>query len=136
MSRFVRIDDAAADERTAFFAELLPEELRAEKKCRLIGAVDENGIPEGVVAFSLNGNMADILHIEVYRELRRKGIGTALVRVLLRFLSLPELPIVLQAVYSADGEDGEDVTDAFFMATKLVCFIPNNQINYTKGCFL
>ena len=114
MSRFVRIDDAAADERTAFFVELLPEELRAEKKCRLIGAVDENGIPEGVVAFSLNGNMADILHVEVYRELRRKGIGTAMIRVLLKFLASAELPFVLQAVYSADGEDGDDVTDAFF----------------------
>ena len=114
MSRFVKVDDASTDERTKFFAELLPEELAANKGCRLIGSVDENGIPEGVVAFVLNDNLADILHIEVYEELRRQGIGTAMIRILLQYLSLAELPFVLQAVYSAYGDTDGAVTDAFF----------------------
>ena len=58
--------------------------------------MDDKGIPEGAVAFSIDGNMADILHLEVYRDLRRQGIATSLVRVLLKYLSLAEVPFVLQ----------------------------------------
>ncbi len=114
MSLFLRIDDTLGDERAAFFAPLLPEDLTGKKGCRLIGAVDERGIPEGVAAFTVNDFMVDILHVEVYPELRRRGIGTALVRTLLEYLSLTGLPFMVQAAYSVD-EDGEDaVTDLFF----------------------
>ncbi len=114
MSRFVRIDDVPADERTRYFADLVPEELMAEKGLRLIGAVNDNGIPEGAVAFEIDDNMASILHVEVYESLRRQGIGTAIVRTLLLYLALAELPFIVQAVYST-GEDGENEgVDAFF----------------------
>ncbi len=114
MSRFIRIDDAATDERTEFFEDILPEELIREKGCRLIGAVDEKGLPEGVVAFSVRGNMTELLHLQVYRKLRRRGIGTALIRTLLRYLSLAELPFILQAVYAVGEGEEENVTDLFF----------------------
>ena len=84
MSRFVRIDRADEDEKTAYFKDLLSDELAKDKGCRLIGAVDDNGVPEGVVAFRISGQIVDILHIEVYEALRRQGIGTALIRTLLK----------------------------------------------------
>ena len=113
MSRFVRIDRADTDEKTSYFKDLLSDELAADKNCRLIGAVDDSGVPEGVVAFKISGNMVDILHIEVYEALRRQGIGTALIRTLLKYLSQTELPFVLQAVYSVSEED-DRVTESFF----------------------
>ncbi len=113
MSRFIKIDHLAGDERTAYFKDLFPEKLLKNKRCRLIGAMDQDGIPEGVVLFSLNGQTAELLHIEVYPELRRQGIGTALIKTLLRYLSMAELPFMLQAVYAVDEEDGAEA-DAFF----------------------
>ena len=113
MSRFVRIDRADEDEKTAYFKDLLSDELAKDKGCRLIGAVDDNGVPEGVVAFKISGQIVDILHIEVYEALRRQGIGTALIRTLLKYLSQAELPFVLQAVYSVIEED-DRVMDLFF----------------------
>lgn len=116
MSKFVRIDDVAADERVPYFAALLPEELLSEGGLRLIGAVTDEGIPEGVVAFTVNENMVDIHYIEVYEKRRRQGIGTALIRTLLRYLAMSELPFVVQAIYSNDGDDEAKALHAFFMS--------------------
>ena len=114
MSRFLRVDDPVSDERTPYFRELLPEHVIETHGCRFIGAADENGIPEGAVAYSVHENNVDILHVEVYPELRRRGIGTSLVRILLKYLSLAEMPFILQAVYSDSGAPEDAVTDAFF----------------------
>ncbi len=114
MSRFICIDDALKDERTEFFKDLLPEGLNGSKGYRLIGAVDDEGFPEGAVAFAVNGNIVDILHVEVYPELRRNGIGTALTDMLLQYLSLTEMPFMVQAAYTVDGSDEDKVTDSFF----------------------
>ena len=114
MSRFFMIDDTVKDKRAAFFAPLLPSDLASRKGCRLIGAVDSDGIPEGAAVFTVNDFIADILHIEVYPELRRRGIGTALIGTLLECLSLTGLSFMVQAAYSVD-EDGEDrAIDLFF----------------------
>ena len=114
MSRFICIDDVLKDERTVFFKDLLPEGLNGSRGYRLIGAVDDEGFPEGVVAFTVNGNIVDILHLEVYPKLRRNGIGTALTDMLLQYLSLTEMPFMVQAAYSVDGSDEDKVTDSFF----------------------
>ncbi len=114
MSRFLRVDDPVSDERTPYFRDLLPDHVIESPGCRFIGAADENGIPEGVIAFSMQENNVDILHVEVYPELRRRGIGTSLVRILLKYLSLAEMPFILQAVYSDSGAPEDAVTDAFF----------------------
>ena len=114
MSRFLRVDDPSTDDRTAYFRPLLPDEVIGTPGCRFIGAADDDGIPEGAVAFLIRDNLVDILHVEVYPELRRHGIGTALIRILLRYLSLADMPLVIQAVYTADGDDEDEVMDAFF----------------------
>ena len=114
MSRFIRIDDIASDERTPFFADLIPEAFDGEQRLRMIGAVDERGIPEGAVTFAMDENIVNIMHVEVYEELRRQGIATALIRTLLSYLSLSQLPFVAQAVYSVDPDGEDGFVDAFF----------------------
>ena len=114
MSRFILIGDTQKDERTAFFQDLLPEGLNGSRPYRLIGAVDDEGFPEGALAFTVNGNVADILHVEVYSKLKRRGIGTALTDTLLQYLSLTEMPFMVQAAYTVDGTEEDEVTDSFF----------------------
>ena len=118
MSRFISIDDTQKDGRTAFFKELLPEGLNGSRSYRLIGAVDEEGFPEGAVAFAVNGNIVDILHVEVYQKLRRKGIGTALAEVLIRYLSLTDMPFMVQAAYSVEDSEEDEAADSFFRSLK------------------
>ena len=115
MSRFIKIDDAVNDERMAYFNNLLPEDLEINDSCHLIGAVDDAGCPEGAVVFTFSGQVTTILYIEVYPELRRQGIGTALIFTLLEYLVPVEYPILIEAYYILGDEDGvgEEV-DAFF----------------------
>ncbi len=114
MSKYIKIDDMVNDERTEFFKPLIPSELINEG-FRLIGSVDEGGYPEGVLIYRVNGFMIDIFHIEVYEELRRLGIGSGLVDVLVKYVTNAEMPFLLQAVYGVgeDFEEGE-AADAFF----------------------
>ncbi len=53
-----------------------------------------------MVVFEISDNLVDILHVEVYEKLRRQGIGTELIRMLLNCFSSTEMPFIVQAVYS------------------------------------
>ncbi len=115
MSRFIRIDDIINDERSAFFRDLIPVDEKIDTHARLIGAVDDEGFPEGVLIFKLEEWAALILHIEVYPFLKRRGIGTALVDTLLRYLEPLEYAIRIEAYYMKTDEDAEmEETDLFF----------------------
>jgi GNAT superfamily N-acetyltransferase len=115
MSRFILIDDIINDEKTTFFRDLIPEDEKIDEHARLIGAVDEEGFPEGVLIFRLEEWAALILHIEVYPFLKRRGIGTALVDTLLRYLEPVEYAIRIEAYYMKTDEDSEvEETDLFF----------------------
>ena len=116
MSQFIKIDDVISDERTVFFQDLIPEDLELDEKCRLIGAVDEEGYPEGVVVFRFTGWITTILYIGVYPELRRRGLGTELIDTLMKYLVPIEYSIMVEAYYMMDEEGDEDAeaADLFF----------------------
>ncbi len=114
MSKYIKIDDIVNDERTEYFKSLIPSDL-IRGDSRLIGSVDEDGYPEGMLLYRVSGFIIDILHIEVYEELRGLGIGSDLIDVLLTYISDAGMPFVIQAVYGVgeDFEDGE-AAHAFF----------------------
>lgn len=115
MSRFIRIDDVLNDERSKYFTELFSGEVEFSDKTRLIGAVDDEGYPEGALAFRLSGGSVTILHVAVYPHLRRQGIGTGLIHALLDYLEPLEIPYIVEAYYSPYEDDGErSGADAFF----------------------
>ncbi|MCR5746697.1 MAG: N-acetyltransferase [Lachnospiraceae bacterium] len=115
MSRFIIINDISNDERAEFFTEMLPDDLKNEEGIHMIGAVDEEGYPEGIVAFSINGTVVDLMYIEVYPELRETGIGTRLANALVDYVSLANMPMIVEASYILE-EDSEDdmIVDSFF----------------------
>ncbi len=114
MSSFIIIDDIFNDERAEYFIDMLPEDLKEERN-HLIGAVDDEGYPEGVVVFRFNGMVVDLMYIEVYSELRGMGIGTNLVNALTDYISLAEMPLVVQTTYMMEENSEDDmIIDSFF----------------------
>ncbi len=85
------------DERTQYFKDLFPGDLELDGKCRLIGAVDSGGFPEGALVFRINDWIITILYIGVYPSLKRRGIGTALVDTLMKYLVPVDYPKMVEA---------------------------------------
>ncbi len=115
MSNFIIIDDIFNDERAEYFIDMLPDDLKTEAGNHLIGSVDDEGYPEGVVVFRFNGMVADLMYVEVYSELREMGIGTNLVNAFIDYVSLAEMPMVVEASYMVEEESEDDmIADSFF----------------------
>ena len=121
MSQFIKIDNVISDERTKFFNDLIPEGLELDDRCRLIGAVDEDGFPEGALIFRFTGWITTILYIGVYPEFRRRGTGTALIDTLMKYLVPIEYPIMVEAYYMMDDEN-EDMEEADLFFRSLTDF--------------
>lgn len=114
MSYFLLIDDIDNDERTPYFRDLIPSDLKAEGSLKVIGAVSKEGYPQGALTFTFQGWSVHILYIEVYPIERRMGIGTGLINALMEYLSPIEHSYVVEAIYEQEAIDKADVTGAFF----------------------
>ncbi len=90
--------------RTDPIGRFIPELLLTQKGMRYLGALEENEILVGALAYRLEDNMIRLLWVDVDEGFRRMGAGSALVDALTGFLATVPEGYPLLAYYTVQEE--------------------------------